>query len=85
MGHVTIYAEDRAIEAAKCGAERAKVSVSQWFAKFAIEEEQKQVQVQNWDTFFVKINRLRNEGGDEFPSLEEIRAYEVPDIPRESW
>ena len=57
MGHVTIYAEDRAIEAAKCGAERAKVSVSQWFAKFAIEEEQKQVQVQNWDAFFVKINR----------------------------
>ena len=54
MGQVTIYAENRALEAAKCGAERAKVSVSQWFAKFAIEEKQKQVQVQNWDTFLSK-------------------------------
>lgn len=83
VGQVTIYVEDGALEAAKRAAERAKVSVSQWFAKFAIEEKQKQVQ--NWDAFFIEIERLRNEGGDEFPLLEEIRAHEVPDTPRESW
>ena len=68
MGQVTIYVEDGALDAAKRAAERAKVSVSQWFAKFAVEEKQKQAQ-----------------GWDDFPSLEEIRAHEVPDSPRESW
>ena len=37
MGQVTIYVEDGALDAVKLAAERAKVSVSQWFAKYAIE------------------------------------------------
>lgn len=83
MGQVTIYVEDGALDAAKRAAERAKVSVSQWFAKFAIEEKHKQAQ--GWDAFFAEIDRLRDTGGDDFPSIEEIRAQEVPDSPRESW
>ena len=83
MGQVTIYVEDSALEAAKRAAAKAQVSVSQWFAKFASEERQRQSQ--NWDTFFAEIDRLRDEGGDDFPTLEEIRAGEVPDSPRESW
>lgn len=83
MGQVTIYVEDGALDAAKRAAERAKVSVSQWFAKFAVEEKHKQAQ--GWDAFFAEIDRLRDTGGDDFPSLEEIRAQEVPDSPRESW
>lgn len=85
MGQVTIYVEDSALDAAKRAAERTQVSVSQWFAKFAIEEKNKQAQ--NWDAFFAEIDSLRNVNGDgnDFPSLEEIRAHEVPDSPRESW
>ena len=83
MGQVTIYVEDGALDAVKLAAERAKVSVSQWFAKYAIEEKRKQSQ--GWDAFFAEIDRLRDEGGDDFPSLEEIRAHDVPDSPRESW
>lgn len=89
MGRVNIDVEDSALDAAKRAAERAQVSVSQWFAKFAIEEKNKQVQ--NWDVFFAEIDRLRNVNGDgngdgnDFPSLEEIRAHEVPDSPREAW
>lgn len=86
MGQVTIYVEDSALDAAKRAAERTQVSVSQWFAKFAIEEKNKQAQ--NWDAFFAEIDGLRNgsDGGDnDFPSLEDIRATEVPDSPRESW
>ncbi|MBK9443612.1 MAG: hypothetical protein IPN53_20905 [Comamonadaceae bacterium] len=83
MGQVTIYVEDSALDAAKRAAERAKISVSQWFGKFAIEELQRQSQ--SWEAFFAEIDRLRDEGGDDFPSLEEIRAGEVPDSPRESW
>ena len=90
MGRVTIDVEDSALDAAKRAAERAQVSVSQWFAKFAIEEKNKQAQ--NWDAFFAEIDRLRNVNdddgngdGNDFPSLEEIRAHEVPDSPREAW
>ena len=82
MGQVTIYVEDSALEAAKQAAEKSKVSVSQWFAKFAVEEKRKQTQ--DWDSFFAEIDA---QGGspDDFPSLEEIRANEVPDLPREPW
>lgn len=83
MGQVTIYVEDSALDAAKRAAERTKVSLSQWFARFAVEEKQKQTQ--GWDAFFAEIDRLRDAGGDDFPSIEEIRATEVPDCPRESW
>ncbi len=83
MGQVTIYVEDSALEAAKRAAERAKVSVSQWFAKQAIEERERQSR--SWDAFFAEIDRLRDEGGDDFPTLEVIRAGEVHDSPRESW
>jgi hypothetical protein len=83
MGQVTIYVEDSALEAAKRAAERARVSLSQWFGKFAIEERQRQSQ--SWEAFFAEIDRLHDAGGDDFPSLEEIRACEVPDSPRESW
>ena len=83
MGQVTIYVEDSALDAVKQAAERSKVSVSQWFAKYALEEKRKQTQ--DWDAFFAEIDRLRGNDWDDFPSLEEIRANEVPDLPRERW
>jgi cupin superfamily acireductone dioxygenase involved in methionine salvage len=83
MGQVTIYVEDSALDAAKQAAERSKVSVSQWFAKFAIEEKHKQTQ--DWDAFFQEIDRLRGNAEDDFPSLEDIRATQVADLPRETW
>jgi cupin superfamily acireductone dioxygenase involved in methionine salvage len=83
MGQVTIYVEDSALDAVKQAAERSKVSVSQWFAKYAIEEKRKQTQ--DWDAFFAEIDSLRGNEWDDFPSLEEIRANEVPDLPRETW
>ena len=83
MSQVTIYLEDDSLAAAKAAAARAQMSVSKWFAQFADAEKQKPVQ--SWDEFFAEIDRLRDEGGDDFPSLEEIRANDVPDCPRESW
>ena len=82
MGQVTIYVEDSALQAAKQAAEKSKVSVSQWFAKFAVEEKRKQSQ--DWDSFFAEFDAM---GGspDDFPSLEQIRANEVPDLPRDPW
>lgn len=83
MGQVTIYVEDSALDAVKKAAERSKVSVSQWFSKYALEEKRKQTQ--DWDAFFAEIDRLRGNDWDDFPSLEEIRANEVPDLPLETW
>jgi cupin superfamily acireductone dioxygenase involved in methionine salvage len=86
MGQVTIYVEDSALEAAKRAAERAKVSVSQWFAKQAIEERQRQSQ--SWETFFAEIDQLRNpndgpDGWDEL--LLDRNAGLGRDTPRESF
>lgn len=83
MGQVTIYVEDAALNAAKRAAERAQVSVSQWFARFAVEEKQRQAQ--DWSAFFAEIDRTQPAQGDDFPSLEQIRASEVPDMPREAF
>jgi hypothetical protein len=46
--------------------------------------EEKRKQTQDWDTFFAECDAV---GGspDDFPSLEQIRANEVPDLPREPW
>ncbi len=63
MGQVTIYIEDSALDAAKRAAARAKVSVSQWFAKQAIDERQRQSQ--SWETFFAELDILRGSNPDD--------------------
>jgi len=86
MGQVTIYVEDSALEAAKRAAERAHVSVSQWFGKFAIEERQRQSQ--SWEAFFAEIDHLRgpDEGPDGWDALLLDRNAGVgQDTPRESF
>jgi len=86
MGQVTIYVEDSALEAAKRAAERAHVSVSQWFGKFAIEERQRQCQ--SWESFFAEIDCLRSpdEGSDGWDALLLDRNAGVgQDTPRASF
>ncbi len=82
MGQVTIYMRDSALDAAKEAATQAKVSVSQWFAAFA--EEQERRHNANWTAFFAEIDKNKDIWQD-FPSQEEIRANEVPDRPLEAW
>ncbi|MDD4944292.1 hypothetical protein [Rhodoferax sp.] len=88
MGQVTIYVEDSALEAAKRAAERAKVSLSQWFGKFATQEREAQDQRRNWETFFAEIDRLRdpNDGPDGWDELLLDRNAGLgQDTPRESF
>jgi hypothetical protein len=82
MAQVTIYVEDAALEAAKRAAEQSKVSLSQWFARFAIEEKTRQNQ--DCSEFFKTLDGF-DAPTDSFPSLEEIRSNQVPDVPRENW
>ena len=86
MGQVTIYVEDSALEAAKRAAARAKVSVSQWFAKQANDERQRQSQ--SWEAFFTEIDSLR--APDDDPNgwddlLANRNAGLGQDTPRESF
>lgn len=88
MGQVTIYIEDSALEAAKRAAARAKVSVSQWFAKQAIDERQRQSQ--SWETFFAELDRQRGAGPADGPDgwddwLVDRHAGLGKDTPRESF
>ena len=86
MGQVTIYVEDSALDAAKRAAERAKISLSQWFGKFAIEERQRQSQ--SWEAFFAEIDRLRQpgEGPDGWDELLHDRNAGLgQDTPRDSF
>lgn len=82
MSQVTIYLEDDTLAAAKEAAKRAHLSVSKWFAQFA--EAEKQKKAQSWDEFFAEIDKNKDIWND-FPTIEEIRANEVPDRPLESW
>jgi hypothetical protein len=82
MAQVTIYVEDSALQAAREAAARAQMSLSQWFAQFAAEEKRRRTP--NWDAFFAELDALQAAGDDDFPSLESIRAREVPDLPREA-
>lgn len=86
MGQVTIYVEDSALEAAKLAAAKAKVSVSQWFAKQAIDERQRQSQ--SWEAFFADIDSLRSpdDGPDGWDDLLADRNVgQGQDLPRESF
>lgn len=84
MGQITIYVEDGALEAAKRAAKRAEVSASQWFAKFAVEEEKKQSK--SWDAFFVEIDALRTpetDTGFDFLLGDDRYSGLGTDVPRE--
>lgn len=82
MSQVTIYLEEDTLAAAKAAASRAKMSLSKWFAQFADAEKQKPKQ--SWAEFFAEIDKNKDVWKD-FPTLEEIRANEVPDRPLEQW
>ena len=47
--------EDSALETVKRIAPKAEVSANHWFAKFAVEKQQKQART--GDTFFAKLDR----------------------------
>ena len=83
MAQVTIYLEDEALQAARAAAARQQVSLSQWFSQFAAEEKRRRSS--DWASFFAELDALGTDGDDDFPTLEALRASQVPDLPRQSW
>ena len=82
MSQVTIYMDDDAIARAKAAAATAKLSLSSWLAKL-VKEQTLPVDSNGYPEGFFEHIKANAHLFDDFPSLEEIRASEVPGAQRE--
>jgi hypothetical protein len=84
MSQVTIYMDDDCITRAKVAANAAHLSLSAWVSKLV------KTQVAELDAngypigFFDSIANAAPLWKD-FPTAEQLRANDVPDLPRETW
>lgn len=84
MSQVTIYMDDDAINRARAQAAAAHMSLSAWVCKL-VKEQSPAVDANGYPVgFFEDIAAYAHVWRD-FPNAEEIRAGEVPDLPRETW
>lgn len=84
MSQVTIYMDDDAINRAKASAAAAHLSLSAWVSKL-VKEQSPAVDANGYPIGFFEAIAADAHLWEDFPSAEEIRASEVPDLPRETW
>lgn len=84
MSQVTIYMDDDAIARAKASAAAAHLSLSAWVSKL-VKEQTPAVDANGYPLGFFENIAADAHLWKDFPSAEELRATEVPDLPRESW
>ncbi|MBP3980967.1 hypothetical protein J8G26_09520 [Acidovorax sp. JG5] len=84
MSQVTIYMDDDAMARAKAAAAAARLSLSAWITKL-VKEQAAPTDANGYPLgFFASIAENAPLWHD-FPLSEELRAHEVPDLPRETW
>jgi hypothetical protein len=84
MSQVTIYMDDDAIARAKASAAAAQLSLSAWVSKL-VKEQTPAVDAYGYPLGFFETIAADAHLWKDFPMAEEIRASEVPDLPRETW
>jgi hypothetical protein len=84
MSQVTIYMDDDAIARAKASAAAAQLSLSAWVSKL-VKEQTPAVDANGYPLGFFETIAADAQLWKDFPTAEEIRASEVPDLPRETW
>jgi hypothetical protein len=84
MSQVTIYMDDDAINRAKAQAAAAHLSLSAWVSKL-VKEQTPAVDARGYPLGFFESIAADAHLWNDFPTAEEIRASEVPDLPRETW
>jgi hypothetical protein len=84
MSQVTIYMDDDAINRAKASAAAAHLSLSAWVSKL-VKEQTPAVDANGYPIGFFEAIAADAHFWRDFPLAEEIRASEVPDLPRETW
>jgi hypothetical protein len=82
MSQVTIYMDDDAIARAKAAAVASRLSLSSWLAKL-VKEQTQAVDANGYPAGFFERVANNAQAFQDFPSLQAIRASEVPDLPRE--
>lgn len=84
MSQVTIYLDDDKIARAKAAAAGSKQSLSAWIAGLIAQQTQA-VDTNGYPPGFFEQIRANASAWEDFPTLEQIRSTEVPDLPREPW
>ena len=84
MSQVTIYMDDDAIARAKASAAAAQLSLSAWVSKL-VKEQTPAVDSNGYPLGFFETIAADAHLWKDFPMAEDIRASEVPDLPRETW
>lgn len=84
MSQVTIYMDDDAIARAKASAAAAKLSLSAWVSKL-VKEQAPAVDANGYPSGFFEDIAANAQHWSDFSLSEDLRATDVPDLPRESW
>jgi hypothetical protein len=84
MSQVTIYMDDDAIARAKASAAAAKMSLSAWVSKL-VKDQTPAVDAKGYPIGFFEEMSANAYRWTDFPLSEDIRATDVPDLPRETW
>lgn len=84
MSQVTIYMDDDAINRAKASAAAAQLSLSAWVSKL-VKEQTPAVDANGYPLGFFESIAANAHLWQDFPMAEELRATEVPNLPRETW
>jgi hypothetical protein len=84
MSQVTIYMDDDAIKRAKACAAAAQLSLSAWVSQL-IKDQTPAVDGNGYPLGYFEDMADDAEIWRDFPTAEELRANEVPDLPREEW
>lgn len=84
MSQITISMDDDAIARARAAAIAAKLSLSAWLSKL-VKEQTPAMDANGYPIGFFEGIAANASAWHDFPTAEEIRANEVPDLLRETW
>ncbi len=84
MSQVTIYMDDDAINRAKASAAAAHLSLSAWVSKL-VKEQTPALDAHGYPIGFFEAIAADAHLWSDFPLAEDLRANDVPDLPREAW
>ena len=84
MSQVTIYLDDDKLLRAKAAAASSRQSLSAWIAGL-IQQQTRLVDANGYPPGFFEQIRANADAWADFPTLEEIRATDTADTPREVW
>ncbi len=84
MSQVTIYMDEDCINRAKIASQAAQLSLSAWVSKL-VKTQVTEVDVNGYPKGFFETIAQAAPLWQDFPTAEQLRANDAPDLPRETW